>query len=298
VRVLVTGSAGFIGRHVADALEREGWTVVGVDLRADGADFAADTVLGEVEDGGFRAVVHQAAIVDTLCRDRALMVRENSEKALLLAEAARLGGASFVYASSASVYGTPARPVPLNPYAESKLALDHGMLARRRGRGPFWAGLRYTNVFGPGEGHKGRMASMVHQLLERTAAGQPLELFDDTLDAARDWMPVGAVADRIARMLAAEGPSGIYDMGSGVPVSFGRLVNWCEELAGERLELRLIPNPHSDSYQYWTRADPQPWDDAFGEPLAVLGEDEVRAAAGALYAHLVAEHSPAARAEA
>lgn len=120
---------------------------------------------------------------------------------------------------------------------------------------PRWIGLRYTNVFGTGEESKGRMASIISQLLRQAAAGEDVELFSNTLLACRDYIPVEHVA--ITNLQLIDGPvrSGVYNLGSGHAISFATLVEWCAEFAGEPIRVRLSPNPMNDRYQFWTCAD-------------------------------------------
>lgn len=222
--VLVTGSAGFIGRHIVAACSRSGWAVTAVDRRDqrmhDGRaetireDAAAPSLLDRVRDGEFAAVVHQAAITDTLADDTHLVVQENVCVPWRLAQACADSGTVFVYASSSSVYGNTAarRPIaetdvdnrsvcsgPLNLYAVSKLALDRAMSGRNDHLS--WVGLRYTNVFGAGEEPKGSMASILSQVLRRAARRERIDLFDDTLHACRDYLPVAALTETVVRLL-------------------------------------------------------------------------------------------------
>jgi ADP-L-glycero-D-manno-heptose 6-epimerase len=277
--VLVTGAAGFIGSYVAAACRRAGWTVTGLDIRppdpGDGGDgwitgpAGSPAVLREVRAGRYQAVVHQAGVTSTLETDKDLLTDVNVEQSLAIADACSAAGALFIYASSHSVYGKAHRRVPLaeedaadrdvctgpvNLYARSKLDLDEAMAGRTAGS-PRWVGLRYTNVFGRGEQHKGRMASIISQLLRRSAWGEPLALFEDALSACRDYIPVEAVAGTIVALLEREVPAGVYNLGSGIPVSFATLVEWCASFSGEDPVVKLLPNPVASSYQYWTCAD-------------------------------------------
>jgi ADP-L-glycero-D-manno-heptose 6-epimerase len=304
--VLVTGAAGFIGSHIAAACHRSGWTVTGLDIRpgAPGGGcqhWATGTagdpvVLREIRGGRYRAVVHQAAITSTLETDEALLNDVNVGQALAVADACAAGQATFVYASSHSVYGKAHVRVPLaeeaaadravctgplNLYAQSKLDLDNAMTTRHNGS-LHWTGLRYTNVFGPGEQHKGKMASIISQLLRRTACGEPLTLFDDTLEACRDYVPVASVAATVAVLLEQQVPAGVYNLGSGIPVSFATIVEWCASLAGAYPEINFRPNPMAAQYQYWTCADMTKLETLLAD-FQRLTLAEVRSAAGRLY---------------
>lgn len=177
--VLVTGTAGFIGGHVATGLHEAGWTVTGVDQNpaAAGAwesitaDAADPTLLARITGGEFAVVVHQAAVSDTLAEDGERLRWANATVPLRLARACAESGTRLVYASSGSVYGVVPHGVssresdaddrgrcsgPLNAYAKSKLVLDQSMLRRAAVFGLDCVGLRYTNVFGPGEESRAR----------------------------------------------------------------------------------------------------------------------------------------------
>jgi len=304
--VLVTGAAGFIGSHIAAACNRSGWTVTGLDIRPvppgphcqHWVCGAADdpVVLREIRGGRYQAVVHQAAITSTLETDEALLKDVNVAQPLAIADACAAGQAAFVYASSHSVYGNVHQRVPLaeeavsdeamctgplNLYAQSKLDLDNAMAVRPAGS-LRWAGLRYTNVFGPGEQHKGKMASIISQLLRQTARGEQVTLFDDTLEACRDYVPVGSVAATIAVVLDRQIPAGVYNLGSGIPVSFATILEWCASLAGADPAVRFRPNPVATKYQYWTCADMTKLETCLAD-FRRLTLAEVRSAAGRLY---------------
>jgi ADP-L-glycero-D-manno-heptose 6-epimerase len=277
--ILVTGAAGFIGSHIVAACRRAGWTVTGLDIRPAGPAASNEgwitgaagspAVLREIRAGRYQAIVHQAGVTSTLETDKSLLSDANVGQSLAIADACSAAGALFIYASSHSVYGKAHRHVPLaeedaadrdvctgpvNAYARSKLDLDEAMAERPAGSSR-WVGLRYTNVFGQGEQHKGRMASIISQLLKRSAQGQPLVLFQDTLAACRDYIPVEAVAGTVMALLEREVPAGVYNLGSGIPVSFSTLVEWCASFSGADPVVELLPNPVASSYQYWTCAD-------------------------------------------
>ncbi|MFD4406581.1 NAD-dependent epimerase/dehydratase family protein [Nocardia sp. NPDC058499] len=277
--VLVTGSSGFIGAHTAAGLHAAGWGVTGVDqvptrqftqwesITADAADPA---LLDRIARGEFAVVVHQAAVTDTGAANDHRLRWANSTVPLRISRACAASGTRLVYASSGSVYGRvpygvavreadaedPARcSGPLNFYARSKLAADRAMRRRAVVLGLDYVGLRYTNIYGPGEHTKGPMASILWQIVTAAAAGAPVRLFDDTLTAARDYLPVQVLVSTLIRLLDTPRVSGVYNLGSGIPVRFETLLGWCTEWAGAPVPMVGVPNPVRDRYQYWTCAD-------------------------------------------
>ncbi len=278
--VLVTGAAGFIGGRLAALMASSGWKVTAIDVRPapalpSGVDFTrtscADAdVLAAVRGGRYRAVVHQAGISNTLEPDWNRLKEHNVDQPLALARACASSRTTFVYASSFSVYGRSAREAvresaehdetvsgPLNHYARSKLLLDQRM--RDLDTPPAaWAGLRYTNVFGVGEPLEGRASSIIAQILQAVASGRPIRIFSDTLTAGRDYVPVSRIHQFVESFLAAPTvvPSGVYNLGSGLAVTFAQLLDWATGFhGGGPVAVQLVANPIADRYQYWTQAD-------------------------------------------
>ncbi|MFJ5635174.1 NAD-dependent epimerase/dehydratase family protein [Streptomyces goshikiensis] len=306
--VLVTGAAGFIGRHTVSAFHTAGHQVTAIDLRpapphlAHAArwhrgDFTAPDLLAEVAAGRYATVIHQAGNSDTRAPAGPDLDETNTLGPLRLAEACRTGGARLIYASSHSVYGTlhHRTPItedadtdrtrcsgPLNPYSASKLALDQQMRTRHA-TGLAWAGLRYTNVFGPDETDKGPMASILTQLLRQAARTGTVRVFEDSLTAARDYIAVETVTTTIVQLAAAPAvPTAVYNVGAGTTVSFADLAQWCARLhraaTGRNLRIDLAPNPVSAAYQYFTCADMTTLDKALpGRPTTSAQSIETRA---------------------
>jgi ADP-L-glycero-D-manno-heptose 6-epimerase len=306
--VLITGAAGFIGRHTVTAFHRAGYQVTAVDLRpAPGhlahtarwqrGDFAAPALLAEIAASCYATVVHHAGISDTRAPAGPELEETNTLNVLQLADACRTGGTQLIYASSHSVYGTfhHRAPIaedadtdpswcsgPLNPYAASKFALDQQMRARHS-TGLQWIGLRYTNVFGLDETDKGPMASILSQLLRQAARTGLIRIFDNSLTAARDYIPVETITATIVQLAEQPVPAAVYNLGAGFAVSFADVAQWCarlhRETTGRSLHMELVPNPVAAAYQYFTCADMTALDKALPtRPSVSLAAIESRAA--------------------
>jgi len=116
-------------------------------------------------------------------------------------------------------------------------------------------GLRYTNVFGPREPIEGRMSSVISQWLWRSARGKAIEIYDGTHDSGRDFIEVHRIARVILRRLKDTGKDsarGVFNLGSGVTVTFGELITWCSAFAGIDVEVHTIPFTIAEQYQHWT----------------------------------------------
>jgi ADP-L-glycero-D-manno-heptose 6-epimerase len=241
---------GFKGDVVAAACEELDWE-------------AQFDVPGQVTSEGWQSdvkcIYHLASITDTTVHDQALMVRRNVEGFRCVLRFALGNNIPVVYASSAATYGQadgvmreeqPAAPV--NVYGFSKTVLDN--LARQAAaHGLPVAGVRYFNVYGPHEAHKGKMASMVYQLYRQMAAGQRPRVFKSG-EQMRDFVYVkDAVAGTIAA--AESGRSGVYNIGSGRAISFNHVIELLNAALGLGLKPEYIDNPYSAFYQNHTEAD-------------------------------------------
>lgn len=263
MRTLVTGGAGFIGSHIAKSLAKARHDVVIVDNFSSGSwknliDFPGDVVTFDMADhpelleklGPFDLISHQAAITDTTVMDQHKMMHNNVEAFRHLLRLAEKWKSKIIWASSASIYGrNPAPnveiqpPDPLNVYAYSKLVKEQ--MARR------WTeqthlravGLRYFNVYGPGEDHKGKFASMIHQLAKQMRAGKRPRIFTAG-QQKRDFVYIDDVV--AANLKAMESPaSGVFNVGSGVGFSFNQVVQRLNEVLGTKLEPDYFENPYN-----------------------------------------------------
>lgn len=286
-RIIVTGAAGFIGSQLIRALNARGHDdIIAVDDLTDGDKFRnlatchisdymdRDEFRAELRRWNLRndvsAVFHQGACADTTESDGRFMMDANYTCSKEILHWCLERRVALVYASSASVYGLnrrcveePACEAPLNVYAYSKLQFDN--YARRvlpEARSTV-VGLRYFNVYGPGERLKGKMASMAWQLGTRLLSGEKPRLFVDG-SQARDQVHVDDVVEctlTAAGLGQRPDPApGVYNAGSGVPTSFNEMLSILRralEVPESVLPTEYFEMPDSvrEFYQHWTCAD-------------------------------------------
>jgi ADP-L-glycero-D-manno-heptose 6-epimerase len=276
LNLLVTGGAGFIGSNLALELQHRfphfRLTVID-DFRSGDfknlagykGDFIAQN-LAELDwreqfgDERFDAIFHLASITDTTNHDQFEQVHDNVESFRRLLKFARENNTRVIYASSASTYGAAreaiaesSSAVPKNVYAFSKAMLDN-LATRCAADHPDWiiVGLRYFNVYGPRETHKGTPASMAFQLSQQMKRGERPRIFKQG-EQKRDFVYVkDVVAGTMSAMEATE--SGIYNLGSGEARSFNELVYILNRCLETNFEPYYIDNPHAH-YQNFTQAD-------------------------------------------
>ena len=274
MRALVTGGAGFIGSNLAKRLADEGHDVVVVDDFSSAhwtnlIEFKGDVVTGDLAAPAdvarlagldrFDAVFHQASITDTTVHDQRHMMNNNVEAFRHLLELAVRWRARVVWASSCSIYGQGPVPMkesqpphPLNVYAFSKLTMER--MAERyapRMAHPI-VGLRYSNVYGPGEAHKGKFASMIHQLAKQMRAGTRPRIFRAG-QQKRDFVSVWDVVQANLNALGAR-EGGSFNAGAGASWSFNDVVAELNRVLGTSLEPDYFENPYSFT-QDWTQTD-------------------------------------------
>jgi ADP-L-glycero-D-manno-heptose 6-epimerase len=282
--IIVTGGAGFIGSNLVKALNAEGEDrILIVDRLGDNFRNLCDLRFCDfMEPDDFRdaigslrlrdsitAIFHQGACADTTCSDGHYMMENNFAFSKAILHFSLRKKIPLVYASSASVYGagqvslpTAVNEHPLNLYALSKLAFDNYVRSLNGAADSTVVGLRYFNVYGPRERHKGRMASMVYQLYRQVQETGYAKLFEGTDgyengEQRRDFVFVGDVV-RVNLFFArrTEIARGIFNVGSGTSRSFNAVANSVIKALGKG-QVKYIPFPKEleGKYQSFTQAD-------------------------------------------
>lgn len=269
---LVTGSAGLIGSNLALKLEAAG-RVLALDNLSEGTEEKDRAFRGEVIREDIRtcdysryvsraeAIFHQAAITDTTVTDLSLMNSVNVDAfRKLLIFAAKIGCKKVIYASSAAVYGKGKVPMsetdlpsPANIYGESKIKME--AVAKeflKENHGFSVIGLRYFNVYGFGEFHKKKAASMIYQLYFQMAGGNNPRIFKWG-GQFRDFIYVKDVVS--ANLKAMDySKSGVFNVGTGTPGTFNEVIEILNKIMGKYLKPDYFDNPYG-FYQDQTQAD-------------------------------------------
>ena len=306
-RIIVTGAAGFIGSNIVRGLNARGIdNVIAVDDLTEGdkfhnlsdlniADYVdASSFYEQFTQGAFgqvEAVFHQGACSDTMQNNGRYMMENNYSLSCSLFHACQKRGTRLLYASSAATYGgssifreQPACERPLNVYGYSKLLFDQRMRREcgaefqrsMQGKTSQVVGLRYFNVYGPHEQHKGRMASVAYHQFQQFSAEGRVKLFGDYGGYAagaqmRDFVFVDDVVAVNLWFFDQPGASGIFNLGSGRAQPFNdvalAVVNTLRARRGEALlsldqlvaskliEYTEFPDALRGKYQCYTQAD-------------------------------------------
>src|SRR5438477_9050087 len=290
--LLVTGGAGFIGSNVVAALNDAGRADVTVCdmLGHDGkwrnlvkrqlADIVPPTELPEWLKGRrLDAVIHLGAISETTATDGDLVIQTNFRLSMRLLDWCTANAAPFIYASSASTYGDGAQGFrddqsvaalktlrPMNLYGWSKHLFDMAV-AERAAKGeklpPQWAGLKFFNVFGPNEYHKGAMMSVLAKVFDEAKRGRAVQLFKSYREGVadgeqqRDFIYVKDAVAVIDWLIDTPAVCGIYNVGTGKARSFKDLMLSAYAALGVQPNIQYIDMPEAirGSYQYFTQSE-------------------------------------------
>ncbi len=291
--IVVTGGAGFIGSNLVAGLAARGVTDIAVVDRFRDGDKWRNLAKREVKAlvrpeevmafldrhaAEVEAVLHMGAISATTERDVDKIVANNVALSMDLWSWCAWRGARFIYASSAATYGDGAQGFdddgsveglaglrPLNAYGWSKHLFDRRVArAVRDGEvtPPQWAGLKFFNVYGPNEAHKGDMMSVVAKLHPTLLAGEPARLFKshragiDDGGQRRDFIWVGDCVDVMLWLLDHPQASGLFNVGTGKARSFKDLAQASFAALGQAPRITYVDMPETlrDKYQYFTQA--------------------------------------------
>lgn len=289
--LLVTGGAGFIGSNVVAALNDSGHSdVVVCDLLgSDGkwrnlakrqlVDIIPPAELPDWLKGRkLDAVIHLGAISETTATDGDLVIETNFRFSIRLLDWCTANAVPLIYASSAATYGDGAEGFdddgslpalkklrPMNLYGWSKQLFDLAVAGRAANGDPLppqWAGLKFFNVFGPNEYHKGTMMSVLARRFDDVKAGRVVQLFKSHRDGIadgdqrRDFIYVDDVVRVILWLLATPAVSGLFNVGTGKARSFRELMLAAYAALGTRPNIDYVDMPEQirGSYQYFTES--------------------------------------------
>src|ERR1700674_4015005 len=288
---LVTGGAGFIGSNVVAGLNEAGRSDVAVNdaLGSDGkwrnlgkrqlADFIFPADLfAWLENRKLDAVIHLGAISSTTATDADQVVANNFHLSLKLLDWCTATRTPFIYASSAATYGDGETGFvddaslkalkklrPMNLYGWSKHLFDLAVLdraGRKQPLPPQWAGLKFFNVYGPNEYHKGEMMSVLCKVFDKAKAGAPVRLFKSHRagiadgDQRRDFIHVDDVTAVVRWLLDTPSVNGLFNVGTGEAQSFCEMIEAMFAALGRPPVIEYIDMPVAirDSYQYFPQA--------------------------------------------
>jgi ADP-L-glycero-D-manno-heptose 6-epimerase len=290
--LLVTGGAGFIGSNIVAALNEAGRSdIVVCDVLGHEGKWRnlAKRQLADIVPPGelsawlngrkLEAAIHMGAISETTATDADLVIETNFRFSLRLLDWCTQHATPFIYASSAATYGDGAQGFaddqslsalktlrPMNLYGWSKHLFDLAVI-ERAARGeklpPQWAGLKFFNVFGPNEYHKGTMMSVLARRFDDIKAGRVVELFKSHRDGIadgdqrRDFIYVDDAMRVVMWLLATPSVSGLFNVGTGKARSFKDLIAAAFAALGAAPNIRYIDMPDAirNSYQYFTQSE-------------------------------------------
>ncbi len=299
--IVVTGAAGFIGSCLVSFLNKKGMhDLILVDdfskmekhQNLVGKHYSAkidrDVFLHDMHRHQINFIFHIGARTDTTEFDKTIFDKLNESYSKAIWHHCTSQNIPLLYASSAATYGdgnlgfddkaSIKKLKPLNPYGESKQNFDAWAL-KQSDSPPFWVGLKFFNVFGPNEYHKGRMASVVMHAFNQIQENGSLKLFQSHHpdynhgEQIRDFIYVKDLLNLMWFWYNEQSQSGIYNAGTGTARTFNDLANAIFLALDKTPQINYIPTPEDirDKYQYFTEASMQKSIEAgFSEPFQSL----------------------------
>lgn len=286
--IVITGAAGFIGSVLLKKMNLEGRkNLIAVD------DFSREDKNRNLEDKKLEQIIHRDDFLkwlDENYKDVSFVLHigartDTTEFNKEIFDVLNLNYSKqiwlrcteykipLIYASSAATYGLGEfgykddhgivkKLKPLNPYGESKNDFDKWVLAQTE-EPPFWAGLKFFNVYGPNEYHKGRMASVIMHAVNQVRETGKVKLFNShhpdfkNGEQLRDFVYVKDVVDVIYFLMTNRPESGLYNLGTGKAQTFLDLANATFKALDKEAVIEFIDTPEDirDKYQYYTEAN-------------------------------------------
>jgi ADP-L-glycero-D-manno-heptose 6-epimerase len=289
---LVTGGAGFIGSNVVATLNEAGHSDIVInDLIAPGDGKSRNLEKRQVAElvppadlmkwlAGRKldAVIHMGAISDTTATDGDLVMENNFHLSMRLLDWCTASHTPFIYASSAATYGDGAmgfdddwslpalrKLQPMNLYGWSKHLFDLAVVDRfvkKEKLPPHWVGLKFFNVYGPNEYHKGHMASVLAKVFGIAKAGEAVRLFKSHREGIadgeqrRDFIYVDDAVAVLRWLLGASSVNGIFNVGTGHAESFRAMIGAMFKAIGRPANIEYVDMPEAirEQYQYFTQS--------------------------------------------
>lgn len=247
--ILVTGSEGFIGKNLCAFLEAKGLSVSKFDRKTH------ENPLPNLK--GIDAVIHLGANSSTTEKDLAKIIKENFIFSVDIYRMCQENRIRFQYASSASVYGSSKDfqeeqfCIPLSPYAYSKYMFDVWLMNQKY---PY-QGFRYFNVYGNCEEHKGNQSSPISKFIQCAKKENKIRIFEKSDQYLRDFVSVDDVCEMHWKFLQRQGLSGVWNIGTGSPISFEHVAKIIQNKFNCEIETIPFPENLKGQYQEYTCAD-------------------------------------------
>lgn len=268
--IVVTGGEGFIGRNLIIDLQELGYNnVIPLDIKSESLNEIYDWL--HVHSHKITCIFHLGAITDTTETNLNLFDEYNVNCSKFIWNLCSAYNIPLIYASSASTYGNGEKGFddeasilnlkPLNPYAQSKQDFDI-WITKQNNEPPYWYGLKFFNVYGYDESHKGKMASVVYHSFNQIVETNSATLFKSHNpnykdgNQSRDFIYVKDVTSVCIHMFENNPVSGIYNVGTGKARTFEDLVKSVFKSMGREENIKYVDTPLQirDKYQYFTEA--------------------------------------------